>query len=215
MAEHALAVTRSARYYTLGTPGDGVREVWYVLHGYGQLAAYFIRHFDALAGDHRLVVAPEALSRFYLDDAHARVGASWMTREDRLREIEDYLAYLGALHARILADAAPGEVQVHVLGFSQGAETAARWVALGGLEPHRLILWGGRVPADLDLAVHAGAFRRARLTLVRGTGDAYATAERAAEEEDRLNRHVIPYQSLTFEGGHRLDAAVLRELAAG
>ena len=65
------------------------RTVWFVLHGYGQLAGEFIRFFADLATDDSLVVAPEAMNRFYLvnpESAPARdrpVGATWMTREDR------------------------------------------------------------------------------------------------------------------------------------
>ena len=77
-----------------------MRELWYVLHGYGQLAAPFLDDFRAIDDGTRLIVAPEALSRFYEGDVQARlhkdakVGASWMTREDRDAEIADYVAYL-------------------------------------------------------------------------------------------------------------------------
>ena len=104
-----LAVRRTARVAVLGPEGPGVRELWYVLHGYGQLAAPFLEEFRAIDDGTRLIVAPEALSRFYEGDAKsrlhkdARVGASWMTREDREAEIADYLGYLDSrprLHAR-------------------------------------------------------------------------------------------------------------------
>ncbi|HJS73420.1 MAG TPA: phospholipase, partial [Vicinamibacteria bacterium] len=85
---HHLAVPRTARYLTLG-PGEGpIEEVWFLLHGYGQLASELLHYARALAGDRRLLVAPEGLSRFYHED-HEKVGASWMTREDRLAEIDD------------------------------------------------------------------------------------------------------------------------------
>jgi dienelactone hydrolase len=81
------------------------------------------------------VVAPEALSRFYVDRGEpaagtpARVGATWMTREDREAEIADYVRYLDrALDA---AAGRPGAAApaLGVLGFSQGAATACRWAA--------------------------------------------------------------------------------------
>ncbi len=68
MQEHHISVTRTARYYTLGEISRGVAEVWFVCHGYGQLAERFIRHFAALDDGTRLVVAPEALGRFYLGE---------------------------------------------------------------------------------------------------------------------------------------------------
>ena len=93
--EHHLAVNRTARYHTLGEPSAALRQVWFVLHGHAQLSAFFIRHFAVLDDGTRLIVAPEALDRFYVDRTtftgagQARVAATWMTKEDRLAEIAD------------------------------------------------------------------------------------------------------------------------------
>jgi len=97
--EHHLPVSRTARYFTIGEPDASLTELWFVCHGYGQLAGRFVRHFESIDAPHRMIVAPEALSRFYVEVAgktHAdtHVGASWMTREDRLSDIEDYVEYL-------------------------------------------------------------------------------------------------------------------------
>ena len=79
---HTLRVARTARVATLGRP-TAAATWWVVLHGYGQLAADFIEPFGAVVTPERCVVAPEALSRFYVDglESHEEVGASWMTRE--------------------------------------------------------------------------------------------------------------------------------------
>ncbi len=210
MQEHHFAARRTARYYTLD-PAHTTREVWFVLHGYGQLAAHFIRHFEAVQDGHRLVVAPEALARFYLP-GHQRVGASWMTRVDRLTEIDDYLAYLDALYDRIVEAVDRSQVTVHVLGFSQGAATASRWTALGRVEAHRLILWAGDFAHDLDLTVHAETLRRLNLTLVVGTEDEFITPKRLAGLEAILIEHSIPYRLRPFKGDHRLDIETLKLL---
>ena len=100
-----------------------------VLHGYRQLARRFLRRFEPVAGDHRRIVAPEGLSRFYADPGRGRhgpasaVGASWMTREDRENEIRDYVAYLDQLWQHLRTDS-PGRTRLVVLGFSQGVATA-------------------------------------------------------------------------------------------
>lgn len=215
--ERHLTVTRSARYYTLGTPGEATREVWFALHGYGQLARYFIRPFRTLDDGSRFVIAPEALSRFYLEGAgpDRRVGATWMTREDRLADINDYIAYLDALYAQVFDGLDRGRTSVHVLAFSQGTATACRWLAEGTASADRLILWGGAVPHDFSFEQHRARLNALRLTLVAGTEDEYATPERVRKEEARLRQEAIAFQSVAFEGGHRLDADVLRELAAG
>ncbi|MFQ5572547.1 MAG: alpha/beta hydrolase [Rhodothermales bacterium] len=211
MEEHRLVVSRTARYFTLPPEGE-VREVWFALHGYGQLASFFIRHFRAVQDGHCLVVAPEALSRFYLED-HQRVGASWMTREDRLTEIDDYLAYLDALYDHFFEDIDRESVAVHVLGFSQGAATASRWTTRGRMDADRLILWAGDLAHDIDLDARAATLRRLDLTLVVGSEDALITPERLAGVEALLARHDIPYRLLRFDGSHRMDAAVLQTLA--
>ncbi|MCY7356827.1 MAG: phospholipase, partial [Rudanella sp.] len=46
--EHHLSVQRTARYYTLGDFTEQTTDLWFVLHGYGQLAKYFIRRFDVV-----------------------------------------------------------------------------------------------------------------------------------------------------------------------
>ena len=97
MRQHHLTISRNVRYATLGEVGDELRQVWFVCHGYGQLAHRFLRSFSALDDGSRLVVAPEGLSRYYVDHAERKVGASWMTTEDRLTDIADYVAYLDGL----------------------------------------------------------------------------------------------------------------------
>lgn len=211
MHEHHLSIQRTARYYTLD-PTAEVREVWFVLHGYGELAGDFLRHFEVIHNEHRLIVAPEALSRFYLR-GHQDVGASWMTKEDRLTEIEDYLAYLDAVYDRVFESIDRSNVAVHVLGFSQGAATASRWATLGRVTARRLILWAGNFAHDLDLAAHAETLRRLNLTFVVGGQDEFVTPERLTELETLLIELSIPYRLRPFNGAHRLDAETLKVLA--
>lgn len=211
MQQHHIDVRRRARYYTLD-PEEEPREVWFVLHGYGQLAQYFLRHFDAIQNGRRLVVAPEALSRHYLP-GHTRVGASWMTKEDRLTEVDDYLAYLDGLYDQVFERVDRGRVTVHVLGFSQGGATASRWTALGRVDADRLILWASALAHDLDLTAHATAIGRRALTLVVGTEDEYLTPTLLAEQEALLTEHDIPYRLHTFAGTHKVDADTLKALA--
>jgi len=209
MTEHHLTVQRTARYYTRG-PEQGPEAVWVVLHGYGQLAAPFLRGFAPVDDGQRLFVAPEALSRFYLP-GHERVGASWMTKADRETEIADYLAYLDALAVHVRAPLSD-DVPVHVLGFSQGATTACRWAVLGAAPIERLVLWAGGLPHDLDYDAHAETLRGLDLTLVVGTEDEYVTPDRLAAQQALLDEHAIPYDLITFDGPHHLDAETLRRV---
>ncbi len=214
MTEHHLAVQRTARYFQLGEPAAATRRVWFVCHGYGQLAGYFIRHFAALiAADPALVVvAPEGLSRFYLQGNGGRVGASWMTRDDRLHEIEDQTGFLNQLAERILSQC-PTDVRVTVLGFSQGTATAGRWLAQAVFRPARLVLWAGEFPPDIDPDAAARLLRGLLLTLVVGDHDEYLTSELVAQQQARLRQLGATPTLLTFAGKHELNQEILAQLS--
>src|SRR5207247_332415 len=77
---HHLVVPRTARFLTHGEI-EGAAEIWFLLHGYGMLAASFLQWFEPAVHPGRLLVAPEALSRAYFEEKGTRrVGASWMTK---------------------------------------------------------------------------------------------------------------------------------------
>jgi predicted esterase len=213
MQQHHFTVSRTARYFTLGASNDPVRQVWFVCHGYGRLAQEFLADFAPLDDGRRLIVAPEGLSRYYTDHPARVVGASWMTREDRLAEISDYVAYLDALYRHVFDGLDRSVVTVHVLGFSQGAATVARWVTHGAAVVDRLILWGGMLPPDLDLGVAWGKLEDSRLTFVVGTRDPQLDAAELEHMESRLMEKDIPFEKVQFNGGHRLDKRVLKSLA--
>jgi dienelactone hydrolase len=217
MHEKFLTVQRTARYYTAGVDAASARDVWFVLHGYGQLAADFLPAFERLPDEKsRCVIAPEALNRFYLvapvdaNATHRPVGATWMTRVDREHDIEDYVAYLDTLYARVVEDRKPF---VRVLGFSQGVATAARWVALGRARVDQLICWGGTLPSEIDLP-HLSQRLSAPLHFVVGDKDHFATPDVIAKEEARLRGAKIRYELTRFPGGHALHRAVLSDLVA-
>lgn len=211
MTEHHISVRRTARYFTLGPAAATAREVWIVLHGYGQLAARFLRAFAPLDDGARRIVAPEGLSRFYAETgSNDKIGACWMTREDRLAEIDDYVRYLDALYAEVMGGAV---APVTVLGFSQGTATAARWLAQGNVRARRLILWGGEVPPDLDLAAARQRWEKTDVTLVVGSEDPYITPKVLSRDEQRLREHGIAFRVEGFEGGHEILPDVLGRIA--
>lgn len=210
---HHLVVRRSARVHSLGNL-EGASELWIVLHGYGQLAADFIAPFGAIAGEARAVVAPEALNRFYRDreskGGHVGrpVGATWMTREDRDAEIDDYIAYLDAVASQWGAGR-----PLTVLGFSQGVSTLLRWVTRGQAAAARVVAWAGELPADVDLVAHRPRFPAAGLDLVMGSVDEYHSWINLDGVKQRLDDAALPYRLHVFDGGHRLDRRTLLSLA--
>ena len=221
VVQHAIVVPRTARYYTLGPTHGFPRELWFVIHGYGQLAGRFIKQFASLDDDTRLIVAPEALNRYYLDSiperrsqSAPRVGATWMTREDREAEIADYVSYLDRVAAEVRHHLAGASPRIVVLGFSQGTATACRWLAASELRAEQLVLWGGLVPPELELAAWSERLQGANITLVAGERDEYATDTVVAAEAERLSEAGVQYALQRYDGGHAIDATALGSLAA-
>jgi predicted esterase len=219
---HELIVRRTARYYTLGPTHGFPRELWFVCHGYGQLARRFLAQFAALDDGTRLIVAPEGLSRFYLDpvaerraQAAPRVGATWMTREARESEIDDYVAYLEQLSTEIRHHLTGAGPRIVVLGFSQGTATVCRWLGASDLRADQIVLWSGSIPPELDLAEWAARLHGAPLTLVAGDTDELVSGNAVAAEGERLSTAGVAFTLLRHEGGHVIDPDGLRRLAEG
>ncbi|HEY0994669.1 MAG TPA: hypothetical protein VGD77_01640 [Gemmatimonadaceae bacterium] len=198
-----------------------MREVWFAVHGMSQLATSFARRFERVASPTRLVVVPEALSRYYLAPAEAiragevKVGASWMTREARDLEITDHVRYLDLLWERLAARYPLATARVTVLGFSQGVATIGRWLARSRVaRADAVILWGGKVPVDIFPLGEDSSLRRAHWTMVVGDRDDFATPEVVAEERARLAAAGLAVEFVSFPGGHAIDPDTLARLAS-
>ncbi len=207
--QHALEFSYKARYFTLGSPGN---TTWLVAHGYGQLASYFIRHFQPLADLGHYVIAPEGLSRFYLAEHTGRVGASWMTREDRLNDIDNYLNYLDALAVKTrLAEA----TSINLLGFSQGVATITRWAMHTQLTYQKLVLWAGVFPPDVPLALSSSRLANVDLYQVYGTDDPFLNREKVDEQKTYLQTlKARQFRTLEFQGAHSVHAPTLLKIAS-
>jgi len=220
MRERRLSVRRTARVCVRG-PDEGPSELWFVLHGYRQLADRFLRRFEPLDDGTRLIVAPEALSRFYVEREMGRhgpgslVGGSWMTRHERDAEIDDYVAYLDRVAEDVLERCATPPASTTVLGFSQGLHTAARWAVRGAHRLDRLVLWGDTVPPDLDL--DRASVRLAGTEILLVVGDADRTRRPEVEEERlaALRGVGLTPRVLRHPGGHEIEPELLERIAAG
>ncbi len=147
MKENQLEVSIKAPYFTLNELTPKTERVWLTFHGYGQLAQFFIKKFEALDPAKNFIIAPQGLSKYYLDGFYGRVGASWMTKEDRLTEIENQYRYIKS----VLDDI--GDISNSKLiyfGFSQGTATMGRFAAWSKMPFHKMIIWAGTFPPDIE-----------------------------------------------------------------
>lgn len=197
----------------LGEPGPHIRRVWFACHGYGFLANDFLRNFEVLNDGRNLVVAPEALHRFYLYGTNGKIGASWMTREDRLNDIADYIHYLDAVYSEVMAQLDPETVKVTALGFSQGTATACRWALMGGGNIHRLVLWGGDFPMDIDWETGGERLKNMDVQLVWGKDDPYIKQANVQQHTGLLRRHGVNFKIKIFNGQHEIEPNTLKTIA--
>lgn len=205
---HSLPVTRTAHFATLGKVGPHIRQLWIVTHGYGQLAKTFIRRFHAIMDDQTLVIAAEGLSRFYWGGFDGPVVASWMTKENRLDEIADYAKMLDQLYTKFVPQCHP-EVEINLLGFSQGAATQVRWIMHSFPHFHRLMLWAGQLPEDLDYQPYIDYFADKQLFCAYGDQDPLVTPKRLQFMRKTVADSGLDFEEITYKGEHKVVKAAL------
>ncbi|MCB0640112.1 MAG: dienelactone hydrolase family protein [Phaeodactylibacter sp.] len=210
MEEHHLQVQRTARYYTLGTLTENTTHLWIACHGYGQLASRLIRKFEGVDLQRHFIVAPEGLSRFYWQGVTGQVAASWMTKADRLHEIEDYSNYLQEL-LELFCHQRP-DLKVVLFGFSQGCATIMRWMMAKFPKVDRAVLWAGLFPEDISYRPHYRYLEQTKFHFIYGTEDEYLTPERQAMHEALMQQEGLEVAVQSFEGKHHIDRAVLESL---
>ena len=197
-----IKISKTQRYFTHGDLKKA-KKLLIVLHGYGQLAEHFIRKFHQLPENY-YIVAPEAMHHFYLNGSSGRVGASWMTKEDRINNIADNNDYLNNLVDFLQKEKQFSELLV--LGFSQGGATAARWNAQRK-DIDQLILWASVFPPDLEESSFSNSKNG---TFVIGKHDEFYDA--AAQDKEIKKYKSLSFKIVEYDGKHDIDLETLKNL---
>lgn len=200
-----------SHYFLSQEPTFEEKEIWLVVHGYGQLAEFFIRKFKSYFSPERLFIAPEGTNYNYLEGFQGRVGANWMTKHERETAIENNHRLLNQLIDSLLEGYAETP-KINVLGFSQGAATATRWASNWDKKIDKIVLWAGGFALDLNIHAAHDTFAETDLILVLGEKDDLITSESIVRQEELILSLGKPVKRLTFEGGHELDARVLEKI---
>jgi predicted esterase len=203
-----LPIEKQARIFLNQNPHPEIKKCWLALHGYGMLGQYFLPKLEPLFQYDTLVIVPEVPSRFYLDPQYEKVGASWMTKEDRLLDIREQQLYLNKVYEQLIKPLQKVE-QFNVLGFSQGVATAWRWIHNQKIHVDNLVIWAGSIPLE-----KIESFYVERLWLVYAEDDPYAQWVNPQTITDWLHKQSIDYELITFQGGHTIPKLVLEGLIA-
>ena len=182
-----------------------------MLHGYGQLAEFFIRKFIPFSSENRLFIAPEGTNHSYLQEFQGRVGANWMTSYNRETAIANNHRFLNRMMDELLLQFSSSP-RIHLLGFSQGAATGTRWASQWSGRLDSLVLWGGGFAHDLVLNLAKEKFASTEVLLVHGAQDVLITEESKKRQEELLFELGKPMNLLTFEGGHEINPAMLEKI---
>jgi predicted esterase len=201
-----LIAPKTARVFTFGSLNKA-KEIWILLHGYGNAADYFLNKFSSLANENRLLVAPEGLNRFYTKGFSGRVGASWMTKEDRQDDIDDYVRWLTQVYKNFVPPSFDGKIIL--FGFSQGGATACRFIEKSGFPVDYLVLYASTFPEDVVTAGQLSSYIRKSMIYVLGDKDEYIDSIEKKRQIELLTSTGFNPVVIEFIGGHDIDESVL------
>lgn len=194
----------------------GPRAVLVGFHGYMENADIQMDRLLGIPGAERwTLISVQGLHRFYRPAAKVRAGigdgrapevvASWMTRQDREAMIADNIEYAD----RVIGHAAPTDVPLVTVGFSQGVATAFRCAVRGRRRSQGAVAVGGDVPPEL-LADERSAFPPS--LLLRGERDDWYTAQKLEADAMALETRGVSVRAITYAAGHAWTAAVATEV---
>ena len=206
--EKEISYNITNSYSTLNAFTEKTKYVWFVCHGIDYLSRYFLKYFKELNADENYIIAPQASSKHYLGSAYKHVGASWLTKENTIVEIENNVHYFDAVFR---AENIPKTVNLIVLGYSQGVSVATRYVVKRQLQCAQLVLLSGGLPNEL--VADDFKFLKAKVTLVYGDNDEFITKERMVVEKQKINKIFNnDVRIISFEGKHEVKKEIINSL---
>jgi predicted esterase len=208
--EKQLSYQITNTYSVLNDFTKKTKTVWLVCHGIGYLSRYFLRHFHHLNSEENYIIAPQAQSKYYLNNEYKHVGASWLTKERTEAETENVLNYLDEVYTAENLENAP---RLIILGYSQGVSVATRWIAKRRIRCDELIMHSGKVPAELTREDFQ-FLENTNFTFIYGTEDEYLKNGIVKVEEEHL-KEIFPrnLEIKTYKGGHEVNTKFIAEFA--
>jgi len=204
-------VKRTAHVAELGNDISHAKQIWMVLHGYGQLANRIVRKFDHLNLDEIYAIAPEGLNKFYWHDAKREPVATWMTKHERDDEINNYLSYLDQVYDTLILPHL-NHAKFNILGFSQGTATMWRWVMHRKPELSKLIQWAGEFPPEPPYKQHLDYLEGIDLKYLYGTNDKFINGPFGEKIFKQIDQQPFEMDVVKYDGTHRINREVLKSV---
>lgn len=208
LSEKEISYPITNSYSTLNHHTDKTKYVWFVCHGMGYLSRYFLRYFTGLNSQENYIIAPQAQSKYYIPPKFRHVGASWLTKENTLKETENVMRNFDAIFENENLDT---NRKLIVLGYSQGVSVAMRYMAKRQIQANQLVIHSGGIPKELgsnDFKYYNG-----KVTLTFGDQDEYLTKERVKEEVEKARMLFgKKLKVLPFNGKHIVNTEIINQL---
>lgn len=202
---------KTARYSTFGDLTASTKYFWFALHGSKMLCEQMLYKFRGFDPKEHFIVAPEALIRFYEKDFGGPVVASWMTKRDRLTEIEDNGNYLSALYSHF-SNQLPSDCVRSILAFSQGGTIAFRWLHSQKVDVDYIIPYACWIPEDIDLTKSKTKLQTSKILFTYGLQDQFLTEKRIVMVQSVLEKNDLTVKFLPYEGDHRISKEQLKTI---
>lgn len=209
--KHFLTVPKTARYASYGILSEKTKYFWFALHGSKMLCEQMIYKFSEFDPETHFVIAPEGLSRYYMKGFGGDVVSSWMTKRDRLHEIEDFSNYLSTLYNKYFDQLHPN-AKKSILAFSQGGTTAYRWLHAEKIEADVLIAYSCWIPEDIDLGQSQTKLNALKSIYTYGIQDEYLTPDRIEAVNSVIGQNKLTIEIEAYEGDHRINRTQLHYL---
>ena len=208
---HHIITPKTARYTSYGELSSKTKYFWFVLHGSNMLSEQMLYKFKDFDPETHFVIAPEGLSRFYVNGFGGEVVASWMTKRDRLEEIHDFSVYCSTLYDTYVQKL-PDSCKTIIMGFSQGGVTAMRWLHHLDVTVDFLIPYACWIPEDIDYSTAKTDWNKICKILTYGYEDQFLNEKKIIEIQEICKAGNLDFHNEIYAGDHRVDKKQLKKI---
>ena len=208
---HHIVTPKTARYSAYGNLSSKTKYFWFVLHGSNMLSEQMLYKFKEFDPETHFVIAPEGLSRFYVNGFGGEVVASWMTKRDRLEEIHDFSVYCSALYDSYVQKL-PESCKTIIMGFSQGGVTAMRWLHHLNVTVDFLLPYACWIPEDIDYTTAKTDWSKICKISTYGAEDQFLNEKKIIEIQEICKAGNLDFHNEIYTGDHRVDKKQLKKI---
>lgn len=206
--EKEIVYTISNSYTTLNSLTSKTKNVIFACHGMGYLSRYFLKYFKGVNSDDNYIIIPQAQSKYYIAPKMKHVGASWLTKENTLKEMENIISYFDS----VLSNEKIENLNFIFLGYSQGVSVAMRYLAKRKIIVSKLILMSGGIPKELTPKDFKYLKNKAAIYYVYGDKDEYITEGFLNSEKKRLENLFSNINYIEFDGNHEIKTEIIESI---